>query len=286
MSYYSMKKFQINKLNPPIMKNLIFKIFLISILILSQGALAQKSSTGSGRIPVDPDVKIGTLSNGLKYYIKYNKKPENKVELRLAVNAGAILENDNQQGLAHFMEHMNFNGLKHFPNNELIHYLQSVGVSFGNDLNAGTGFDETVYILPIPSDKQGKLDSAFMVLADWSGSALLTDDEIDKERGVILAESRLGKGADDRMMKKWLPAMLNGSKYAKRLPIGKDSIIEHFDHAVLHQFYHDWYRPNLQAVIVVGDMPVNDAEQLIKEKFSNFKNPPNPRIRPKLFETK
>ncbi len=267
------------------MKQLLFTLFLATLLIC-QGAFAQKNEDLSGKIPVSPDVKIGTLKNGLKYYIKYNKKPEKKVELRLAENAGAILEDDSQQGLAHFMEHMNFNGLKHFPGNELVHYLQSIGVSFGNDLNAYTGFDETVYILPVPADDPGKLDSAFMVLADWSGSALLSGEEIEKERGVILAESRLGKGADDRMMKKWLPAMFNGSKYGNRLPIGKDSIIEHFDHAVLQQFYRDWYRPDLQAVIVIGDIPVEKAEKMIIEKFSGFTNPAITRERPASFEVK
>jgi len=267
------------------MKKFLFTLFL-AVLLLSQGAFSQKSTDFSTKIPVNPNVKTGTLKNGLKYYIEYNQKPEKKVELRLAVNAGAILENEHQQGLAHFMEHMNFNGLKNFPNNTLVHYLQSIGVGFGNDLNAYTGFDETVYILPVPSDNKGKLDSAFMVIADWSGASLLTPEEIDKERGVILAESRLGKGADDRMMKKWLPEMFNGSRYANRLPIGKDSIIQHFDHAVLNQFYHNWYRPNLQAVIVVGDMPVAEAEKLISEKFNNFKNPENPPERPETFVVK
>jgi zinc protease len=267
------------------MKKLFIALF-VTVFMLLQGVFAQQSQDLTSPIPTNPNVKTGTLPNGLKYYIEYNKKPENKVELRLAVNAGAILEDDSQQGLAHFMEHMNFNGLKNFPNNELVHYLQSIGVAFGNDLNAYTGFDETVYILPVPSDKQGKLDSAFMVLADWSGASLLAPDEIDKERGVILAESRLGKGANDRMMKIWLPVMFNGSKYANRLPIGKDSIIENFDHSVLVKFNDDWYRPDLQAVIVVGDMPVDKAEKLIIEKFSDFKNPENAPERPERFIVK
>jgi len=267
------------------MRKLLFALLAL-LFIASQGLIAQKNTGFSGTIPGDPDVKIGTLKNGLTYYIKYNKKPEKKVELRLAVNAGSILEDDNQLGLAHFMEHMNFNGLEHFPGNELVHYLQSIGVGFGNDLNAYTGFDETVYILPVPMDDPIKLEKAFTVLADWSGSALLTHDEIDKERGVILEESRMGKGADDRMMKKWLPEMFNGSKYAVRLPIGKDSIIEHFDYSTIEKFYNDWYRPSLQAVIVVGDIPVADAEKLIIQHFSDFKNPDPPRERPRVFEVK
>lgn len=265
------------------MKKALFSLFL-AVFFLLQGAFAQKSNDLSAIIPMNPNVKTGILPNGLKYYIVNNSKPEKKVELRLAVNAGAVLENENQLGLAHFMEHMNFNGLKHFPHNELVHYLQSIGVGFGNDLNAYTGFDETVYILPVPSDNPGKLDSAFMVIADWSGASLLEPEEIDKERGVILAESRLGKGASDRMMKKWLPAMFNGSKYADRLPIGNDSIIEHFDYSVLKQFNKDWYRPNLQAVIVVGDMPVDEAEKMIIAKFSEFKNPENAPERPETIQ--
>jgi zinc protease len=267
------------------MKKLFLSLFLVLVLV-SQGVLAQKSTDLSAKLPLNPDVKIGTLKNGLKYYIRYNRKPEKKVELRLAVNAGAILEDNSQQGLAHFMEHMNFNGLEHFPGNELVHYLQSIGVSFGNDLNAYTGFDETVYILPVPGDDPVKLEQAFTVIADWSGAALLTTEEIEKERGVILAESRMGKGADDRMMKKWLPAMFNGSKYSERLPIGKDSIIANFDHSRLKEFYHDWYRPSLQAVIVVGDMPVADAEKMIIDKFSGFTNPANPKKRPETFDVK
>ena len=267
------------------MKKLSF-LFFLSLVLYLQGAVSQQVYKPKSVIPPSPEVKTGTLPNGLKYYIKYNRKPEKKVELRLAVNVGSILEDDDQQGLAHFMEHMNFNGLKHFPANELVQYLQSIGVGFGNDLNAFTGFDETQYMLPIPSDDNDKLDKAFTVVADWSGAALLSSEEIDKERGVILAESRIGKGADDRMRKKWLPALMNGSKYADRLPIGIDSIVEKFDYSVLRRFYADWYRPDLEAVIIVGDMPVEKAEKMIIEKFSDFRNPQNPRPRPPVFEVK
>lgn len=267
------------------MKKLTF-IFILSVTLNVTGVFAQKAFDQKAVISASPDVKIGTLPNGLKYYIKFNQKPEKKVELRLVVNAGSILEDNDQRGLAHFMEHMNFNGLKHFPGNELVQYLQSIGVAFGNDLNAFTSFDQTQYMLPIPSDDSNKVEKAFTVLADWSGAALLTSEEIDKERGVILAESRIGKGADDRMMKKWLPALMNGSKYADRLPIGVDSIIEKFNYSTLRRYYSDWYRPNLQAVVVVGDMPVDKAEKMIKEKFGNYKNPENPRLRQPLFAVK
>lgn len=236
------------------------------------------------KIPVDSKIKTGQLPNGLKYFIIQNKKPEKKIELRLAVNAGSILEDKDQLGLAHFLEHMNFNGSKHFPKNEVVHYLQSIGVEFGADLNAYTSFDETVYILPIPADDKKKIDQGFQILADWAGNALLENEEIDKERNIILEESRLGKGAGDRMMKKWLPEYLNGSLYANRLPIGDETLLKTFKYDVLKRFYKDWYRPNLQAVMVVGDIDPAEAERQIKEKFSSLKNPENARPRPHSFE--
>ncbi len=236
------------------------------------------------KIPMNSNIKTGQLPNGLKYFIVQNKKPEKKIELRLAVNAGSILEDNDQLGLAHLLEHMNFNGSKHFPKNEVVHYLQSIGVEFGADLNAYTSFDETVYILPIPADDKKKIEQGFQILADWSGAALLENDDIDKERSVVLEESRLGKGAGDRMMKKWLPEYLNGSLYAKRLPIGDEELLKTFKHDAIKRFYRDWYRPNLQAVMVVGDIEPAEAERLIKEKFSGFKNPTNERPRPQSFE--
>lgn len=238
----------------------------------------------SEKIPLDSKIKTGVLPNGLKYYIIQNKKPEKKIELRMVVNAGSILEDKDQLGLAHLMEHMNFNGLKNFPKNEVVHYLQSIGVEFGADLNAYTSFDETVYILPIPADDKDKIEKGFQIIADWSGAALLENDEINKERNVVLEESRLGKGADDRMMKKWLPEYLNGSLYASRLPIGDDELLKTFKPEVLKRFHRDWYRPNLQAVMVVGDIDPLEAEKLIKAKFSGFTNPANARPRPESFD--
>ena len=236
------------------------------------------------KIPIDKKVKVGQLPNGLKYYIIQNKKPEKKIELRIVTNAGSIQEDDDQLGLAHLMEHMNFNGLKNFPKNEVVHYLQSIGVDFGADLNAYTSFDETVYILPIPADDKDKIDKGFQIIADWSGAALLENEEIDKERNVVLEESRMGKGADDRMMQKWLPEYLNGSRYAKRLPIGDDELLKNFKHDVIKRFHKDWYRPNLQAVCVVGDIDPAEAEKLIIAKFSGFKNPTNARPRPEFYD--
>ena len=237
-------------------------------------------------IPMDPNVKMGKLPNGLIYYIRKNPQPAKKVELRLAVNAGAVLEDDDQRGLAHFMEHMAFNGSKHFPKNELVDYLQKVGVKFGADLNAYTSFDETVYILPISTDDPKVVEQGFTVLEDWAGHNLLDKSEIEKERGVVLEESRLNKGAQRRMLNQYFPVLFNDSKYAERLPIGTDSILQNFKPEVLQRFYKQWYRPNLMAVIVVGDMDPAVAEQKIKAHFSGFTNPANAKARPAIIPIK
>ncbi len=234
-------------------------------------------------IPVDPNVKVGKLSNGLTYYIRKNAKPEKKIELRLAINAGSVLEDNDQRGLAHFMEHMNFNGSKNFPKNELVSYLQSIGVKFGADLNAYTGFDETVYILPINTDDQAVIEKGFTVLEDWAFNNLLDKTEIDKERGVVLEESRLSKGAQERMLRQYFPKLFNGSKYAERLPIGKDSILQHFNYATLERFYKQWYRPNNMAVIVVGDIDPVEAEKKIIAHFGSYKNPAAAKPRPSII---
>lgn len=234
-------------------------------------------------IPLDPAVKTGKLKNGLTYYIRKNAKPENKVDLRLVINAGSILEDDDQQGLAHFMEHMCFNGTKRFPKNALVDYLQSIGVKFGQHLNAYTSFDETVYFLPIPSDNPEKLEKGFQIIEDWAFNAVLTPEEIDKERGVVLEEYRIGLGADNRMMKRFMPKMMYRSHYADRLPIGQKEILENFTYDKITKFYKDWYRPDLMAVIVVGDIDVAAMEKKIQEHFSSYSNPKNERPR-KMFE--
>jgi zinc protease len=231
-------------------------------------------------IPLDPKIKTGKLSNGLTYYIRPNQKPEKKVELRLVVNAGSILEDNDQQGLAHFTEHMAFNGTTHFKKNELVSFLQSIGVEFGADLNAYTGFDETVYILPIPLSEPSNLNKGLQVLQDWAGGLSFESKQIDDERAVLLEESRSGKGAEDRMFRKIYPREYAGSRYAERLPIGKDSILKTFKYDAIKRFYKDWYRPNLMAVIAVGDIDVNQTEKLIQQYFGGLKNPTNPRPRP------
>ncbi|WP_378176569.1 M16 family metallopeptidase [Aquimarina sp. SS2-1] len=236
------------------------------------------------KIPVDPNVKIGQLDNGLTYYIRNNGKPEDKVELRLVVNAGSILENEKQLGLAHFMEHMNFNGTKNFKKNDLVDYLQTIGVKFGADLNAYTSFDQTVYILPIPSDDPEKLEKGFQILEDWAHNAELTEEGIDGERGVVLEEYRLGKGANERMLQKYLPIIAYNSKYSERLPIGTKDVLENFKYDDLRSYYKDWYRPDLMAVVAVGDLDIATLEQKIKDHFSGIKMPENPKKR-ESFDT-
>lgn len=259
-------------------KNLLAKWTLVFSFLLFGSSLYAQTEL-SEKLPIDPNVKIGKLSNGLTYYIRKNSKPENKIELRLVVNAGSILEDDDQQGLAHFTEHMAFNGTKNFQKNELVSFLQSIGVEFGADLNAYTSFDETVYILPIPTDKPDNLEKGFQILEDWASTVAFDDAEIDKERGVVLEESRLGKGADDRMRKVYLPKLLADSKYEQRLPIGKDEILKSFKYDVIKRFYKDWYRPNLMAVVAVGDVEPAEVEKMIKKHFEGLKNPTNERKR-------
>lgn len=263
-------------------KNLLYYcLLLFTIAIFSQNSDIKKSPTKiqTTKIPTDSNVKVGKLSNGLTYYIRNNGKPENKVELRLVVNAGSILEDDNQLGLAHFMEHMNFNGTKNFKKNELVDYLQSIGVKFGTHLNAYTSFDETVYMLSIPSDDPEKLEKGFQILEDWAHNATLTDEAIDDERGVVLEEYRLGLGPNKRMMQQYLPKLMYGSKYAERLPIGTKKILENFKYEDVRSYYRDWYRPDLMAVVAVGDLDVDKLEAKIKDHFGGIAEAKNPRKR-------
>lgn len=228
------------------------------------------ASSPASPLPLDPKVRVGTLPNGLRYYIRQNKKPEKRAELRLVVNAGSILETDDQLGLAHFVEHTAFNGTTHFAKNDLVKYLQSIGVRFGADLNAETGFDETVYILPIPTDTARIIDQAFTILDDWAHGQVFDSTEVVNERGVVREEWRLGKGAGDRMLHEWLPIALRGSKYAERLPIGNEQSIMTATPSRLRSFYKTWYRPDLQAVIAVGDFDPAQIEAEIKKHFASI----------------
>lgn len=254
---------------------MLFLILLAGVSTFSSFA----QSNPDDKLPIMPEVKMGKLANGLTYYIRKNTRPEKKVELRLVVNAGSILEDDDQPGLAHFAEHMAFNGSKNFKKNDIVSFLQSIGVEFGADLNAYTGFDETVYILPIPTEKKENVEKAFQILEDWASTVAFESAEIEKERGVVLEEERLGKGAEDRMFRVTYPKMFEGSKYAQRLPIGKAEIIKTFKPETIKRFYKDWYRPDLMAVIVVGDLDPAEAEALIRKHFSRLKGPAKPRER-------
>ena len=263
------------------MKKYFFPLVLsIMFLWISQTVSSQDlSGQLAQNIPFDSKVVKGKLDNGLTYYIRPNAKPENKIELRLVINAGSILEDNDQQGLAHFCEHMCFNGTKHFEKNKLVSYLQSLGIEFGGDLNAYTSFDETVYMLPIPTENPETIDKGLLVLSDWANGVLFTDEEIDKERGVILEELRIGQGAQQRMRDKYFPIMFKNSMYAERLPIGKKDLLETFEYETIRRFYHEWYRPDLMAVIAIGDLDVESMKQKIEEKFGSIKMPENYRAR-------
>ena len=231
------------------------------------------------KMPVDPNLTLGRLQNGIRYIIRENKRPENRAELRLVVNAGSILEDEDQKGLAHFVEHMAFNGTRNFPKQDLVDYLESIGMRFGPDLNAYTSFDETVYMLQVPTDSAQVVTQAFRILEDWASGVLFESEEIDKERGVVIEEWRLGQGAGARLRDKQFPILLKGSRYAERLPIGKKAVLDTFKHEAAKRFYRDWYRPDLMAVIAVGDFETEWIEGLIQEHFARIPPASQPRRR-------
>ena len=228
-------------------------------------------------LPIDPKVRYGKLDNGLTYYIRHNELPENRADFYIAQNVGSVLEEDNQAGLAHFLEHMAFNGTKNFPGNGIDKYLQSVGMRMGENLNAYTSFDETVYtIINAPVDKPHVVDSCLLILHDWSNSLALTDSMIEKERGIIREEWRTRRDASQRLLEKQLQQMFPGNKYANRIPIGSIDVINNFKPEELRAYYKKWYRPDLQAIIVVGDVDVDTVEKTIKTMFSDIPAPVNP----------
>jgi zinc protease len=252
----------------------------LPLLLSAQEQESAISSLGLGsELPVNPLVKVGKLENGMTYYIMQNTRPENRAEMRLVVNAGSILETDEQQGLAHFVEHMAFNGSTNFEKNELVEYLESIGMRFGADLNAYTSFDETVYMLELPMDDEDVVNKGMQVLVDWASELSFEHEEIDKERGVILEEKRSRSSGASRIRDKQFPVLLNGSKYASRLPIGTTEVLENFEYETIKKFYHDWYRPDLMAIVAVGDFDVSKMEQKIKEKFGAIAKHPNPPLR-------
>src|ERR1035437_4760780 len=231
-------------------------------------------------IPVDEQITRGQLPNGLHYYVRANTKPEHRAELRLVVKAGSILEEDDQQGLAHFVEQLAFNGTAHFPTQGRVQFLESLGMRFGADINAFTSFDETVFLLQVPTDKPETMDRSLLILEDWAHNVSFDQAAIDKERGVVTEEWRLRRGAGARALDKLLPVLLKGSRYADRIPIGKTDVIQGFKPERLKKFYADWYRPDLMAVVAVGDFNSHEVENLIKAHFASIPEPAAPRSRP------
>jgi len=225
------------------------------------------------QMPMDPEAVVGTLPNGLRYYVRANAKPGRRAELRLVVKAGSVLEDDDQQGLAHFVEHMEFEGTQHFPGQSITDFLSSLGLSIGPDANAATSFDDTQYTLRVPTDVPGVLDRALLVLEDWAHAAAFDQSGIDRERGIVLSEWRMHLGASERTQDKIRRVQLEGTRYADRPPIGKPDSIEQAQREQLTRFYRDWYRPDLMAVIVVGDVDRDAVVRLIKEHFTPLKSP-------------
>ena len=221
-------------------------------------------------VPVDPLITVGRLPNGLRYYIRANKQPQARAELRLVVDAGSVLEDNDQRGLAHFVEHMSFSGTTHFPGQQIGNFMQSLGMRFGAHVNANTSFDETVYELQIPTDNPAVIDRSMLILEDWAHNVSFDSAEIDRERGVVLEEWRLGLGGAERIQNALFPLLLKGSRYAERMPIGRPEIIQNVNHDRLKQFYLDWYRPDLMAVVAVGDFDKAAIEALIKSHFASI----------------
>lgn len=252
-------------------------LLLAVVLVWVNAAFAQTDLKKP--IPFDSKVRYGKLPNGMTYYIRKNEEPKKRAELYLVNKVGAIQEEDKENGLAHFTEHMAFNGTKNFPKNELVSFLQRAGIKFGDDLNAFTGQDQTVYQLPVPTDSADIFNKAFVVLEDWAHNLSMDGEEIDKERGVILEELRGGKGAQQRMRDKWLPILVGDSKYGKRNIIGTEDILKNFSHETIRNFYKTWYRPDLQAIIAVGDFDIDQVEKTIKQRFGSIPKA----VKPKPF---
>ena len=230
------------------------------------------------QMPVDPEVTVGTLPNGLRYYVRRNGRPARRAEMRLVVRAGSVLEDNDQQGLAHFVEHMEFEGTRHFPGQGIVEFLSGLGLSIGPDANAATRYDDTQYTLRVPTDVPGVLDRALLVLEDWAQAATFDQSGIDRERGIVLSEWRLHLGAGERVQDRIRRVQLEGSRYAERPPIGTPESIGQAQRAQLVRFYRDWYRPDLMAVIVVGDIDRDAVVAMIKEHFSPLASPSPPDV--------
>jgi zinc protease len=253
------------------------KISIFSLVLLLSLSFSVSVAQQLPLLPVDPQVRVGKLDNGLTYYIRHNNQPSERADFYIVQKVGAILENDNQNGLAHFLEHMSFNGTEHFPNKGIINFLEKNGVRFGENINAYTSLDETVYNLAnVPTIRQGIIDSSLLVLHDWSHSLLLKGDEIDKERGVIMEEWRTRAGASRRMWKEINAIIFAGSQYAKRDVIGDTAVILHSQYQALRDYYKKWYRPDIQGIIVVGNIDVDKTEAEIKQMFGSISKPVDP----------
>ena len=254
--------------------------FVLIVALLQLSGLGFSQNVLSQPVPVDPAVRIGKLSNGMTYYIRHNEEPKERASFYIIQDIGALLENDDQNGLAHFLEHMAFNGNQHFPGKGIINTLEKHGVSFGRNINAYTSFGETVYNLSdVPVKSEELVDTCLLVLNDWSHFLLLTDQEIDAERGVITEEWRTRRTAGFRMQRQYLPVLLNGSKYMNRDVIGDLDVIKNFKYQTLRDFYHEWYRTDLQAIAIVGDIDVDAVEQKVKELLSKIEPVANPQKR-------
>lgn len=250
------------------------KIYLLtfSILFFISSAIAQQNQP----LPVDSAVRHGVLENGLTYFIRHNKFPENRADFYIAQKVGSMQEEDNQAGLAHFLEHMAFNGTTNFPKKSLLNYMEENGVKFGENVNAYTSFDETVYNLSnVPVIREGVIDSALLILHDWAAEIALEGEEIESERGVIREEWRSRGGAQSRLWEKMLPVMFKDSKYAYRLPIGSIDVINNFEHDEIRAYYDKWYRPDLQGIIIVGDIDADLVEQKVIDLFSKIELAPD-----------
>ncbi|MCZ6633447.1 MAG: insulinase family protein [bacterium] len=264
-------------------KGLIQVLLVVAFCSSAFQALAQEAGNTQDltqSIPVDQQITIGTLENGLKYYIRKNTRPENRAELRLVLNVGSVLEDEEQQGLAHFVEHMAFNGTANFPKQALINFIESVGMRLGADVNAYTDFDETVYFLQVPTDDNAILEQAFQIMEDWVHNVSFEAEEIEKERGVVVEEWRLGQGAAERMFDQQLPILFKDSRYAERLPIGQKAVLDTFEHETLRRFYQEWYRTDLMAVIAVGDFDPVQIQEMILQHFSSISAHTTPLDRP------
>ena len=251
--------------------------FLLLVIVAIAFSLPVSAAKDGKQLPLDPTIRIGKLKNGITYYIRHNDNPENLVNFYIAQKVGSIQEEEHQRGLAHFLEHMCFNGTKHFPGKSMINYLESIGVKFGADLNAYTSIDETVYNIDnVPVNVEGAIDSCLWILHDWADGLILDEEEIDSERGVIHEEWRGRNSAMMRMQERMLADIFPGSRYGSRLPIGIMDVIDHFPYQALRDYYEKWYRPDLQGIIIVGDIDVDDMEKKVKKIFKQIKKAKKP----------